>query len=515
MANPPPIQTPETPGIAAKTMRSALWLIARFGARQGANTVAFFLIAALITPEEFGLGAIAVAIGAVLRQLVYRGLRDVVIQSKTLDETNYSTALWLNTGLGLVLASCLVSGFWLGSVLFELNTWSWPFLLAALIPLLSAPSAIQEAQLERDFRHVKLTFAQAIASCLAAVISVGIALLGAGAIAVVLLRVLEFGFVAVVTAYLGKRHLVFGLHRDLAVNQLRQATPISLNALLTGSYVHLVVIIVGGILGTSAAAMFRIALQVYNLLTQLFLAPLNQALLPAFARYKGDAIGHRYCDAVTILGLVAFPAFVGAGFVAEPVFEVLLGANWFQAGSLTLIVVLASLFIIPVTALEPALISIQRAQSAALLNGAGILLGSGFITLGATQGGLEGAAAGFVMRGLILYPVVLLVAKHDLTASLSSQICALLYPLIATAFMAAVLFSTREQFQALHFPALLVIALYILLGAATYALAALILGWVGFSAQKDRVLASTKAHTLLARLSKLMRRHRSPKSEKT
>ena len=510
-----PMPAPTTAGIAVKTMRSALWLVTRFGARQGANTVAFFLIAALLSPEEFGLGAIAVAIGAVLRQPVYRGLRDVIIQTETLDQKSYSTALWLNIGLGLALGSFLVAGLWFGSVLFQLKSWSSPFLIAALIPLLSAPSAIQEAQLEREFQHVKLTFAQAIASFLAAAISVSIALLGAGAVAVVILRVLEFGFVAAVTALLSKQRISLEFCPRLAVNQLRQSAPICLNALLNGSYVHLVVIIVGGFLGTSAAAMFRIALQVYNLLLQVFLAPLNQALLPAFARYRGDALGHRYCDAVTLLGIVAFPAFVGAGFVAEPVFEVFLGESWSQAGSLTLIVVLASIFLIPLTALEPVLISIKRAKSSAILNGAGILLGSGMIALGATHGGLHGAAWGFVVRGLLLYPAVLHVAKHHLTATLSSQALAMLYPLLATSFMAAALIGQNALFQALDYPAIGIAAIDTFLGVIIYSVALAILGWTLFTAQKNSVLTVTKASKLIAHLRQYFHRPKNRKSEKT
>ena len=383
------------------SIRGSFWLFLRFAGRQGANLLAFFVLAALLTPQEFGLGSIAAAVGYTARPLVYRGYRDAVIQSAAADRLTDSTAWWLNTMLGAGIAGVIILAG-LGMGLAESPQPVAPLLMAcALIPFFTGVSAVAEGRLERRFEQKSLTLVQSVASVLAAAGGILAALAGWGAWAFVINRVLEAGLI---------RRISGTAASDLS----RTAFPVMLTAFIGGSFVHVALMMVGGVLGAAAAGYFRVATQIYQFLVQTLCAPVVQMILPVFSRAPEKA-GARYPDAVALLCLLALPAFLGAAAIAPDLLSVLLGPDWAPAGQLAPFLCFGILAFIPVSTLEPVLIARGRAVTASLLSVtnlvAGLLLilaGSGF--------GLVAAGSGFALRALFSGPLSLWLARRELGA---------------------------------------------------------------------------------------------------
>lgn len=396
------------------SIRGSFWLFLRFAGRQGANLLAFFVLAALLTPQEFGLGSIAAAVGYTARPLVYRGYRDAVIQSAAADRLTDSTAWWLNTMLGAGIAGVIILAG-LGMGLAESPQPVAPLLMAcALIPFFTGVSAVAEGRLERRFEQKSLTLVQSVASVLAAAGGILAALAGWGAWAFVINRVLEAGLIAIGTLLLARWVPALRISGTAASDLSRTAFPVMLTAFIGGSFVHVALMMVGGVLGAAAAGYFRVATQIYQFLVQTLCAPVVQMILPVFSRAPEKA-GARYPDAVALLCLLALPAFLGAAAIAPDLLSVLLGPDWAPAGQLAPFLCFGILAFIPVSTLEPVLIARGRAVTASLLSVtnlvAGLLLilaGSGF--------GLVAAGSGFALRALFSGPLSLWLARRELGA---------------------------------------------------------------------------------------------------
>ena len=397
------------------TIQGSFWLFLRFAGRQGANTLAFFVMAALLTPQEFGLGSMAAAVGYAVRPLVYRGYRDAVIQRSDPDPLADATAWWLNSALGLAIAVLIGLAGWLGGQFAGLSGLAPLLIACASIPLFTGLSSVAEGRIERDFRQKTLTLVQGLASILAAAAGIAAALAGWGAWAFVINRVAEAALIAFGILVLARWWPGFRFSRPEAGQLSRIAVPVMLTAAIGGSFVHLSLMIVGGMLGAAAAGYFRVATQIYQFLVQTLCAPVVQMILPAFARAPERA-ADRYPDAVALLSLVSLPAFFGAAAIAPEVLALLLGEAWGPAGQVAPLLCVGILAFIPASTLEPVLIARGQALTASLLSLTNLVAGLAFILAGSTLG-LLAASAGFALRAFFTLPLSVWLAQSRLGVS--------------------------------------------------------------------------------------------------
>lgn len=409
--------------LTRSTAKSAGWLVVRFGGRQLVNSGTFFVVAAFLTPHELGLASIAIGIAVILRTFLSRGLRDLVVRTDELAAKQLNTAWWLNFSIGASLATGMALAAGPIATAYGEADLAPLIRLSALIPLLVGMSAIQEARLERAFRHKVLTAAQMIASILAAAGAVALALKGAGPWALVTFNVVEVAGITGVTCALARWVPALEFDRYEARRQLHFAWPISLSFSFTTGNVRYAQLIVAAVLGPAAAAQFRVASQVSQLLTQTISAPMIQILLPAFSRIT-EGHGRQYCRALSAVSAATLPAFLGAAALAPTVVPLVLGEAWKPAGAIAGVLCFAVFPAIIGQVLTPMLIAHGNRWTASRISISGSALSLGATAVGATIS-LIAAAAGFVARGLITIPANFYAARRHLAAPVGAQILAI------------------------------------------------------------------------------------------
>jgi O-antigen/teichoic acid export membrane protein len=397
-----------------KTLRSALWIGVRGAVRQGANSVAFFALAFFLTPQAFGLGSMAVAVGMLARLVLDRGLRDAVIQAPELTDDFLDTAWSLSALLGAVLAGLLlVAGLLLDHVA-ALPGLGRLVAISALIPAFAGLGVVPEAVIERGFQQRRLGIAQAACSALSATVALLLAWRGLGAVSVVALNVVEAASVAVANLLLVHRAPKPRIDFSLAARQLRFVWPITVSGMLSGAFPRIALLVVGACLGSAAAAQFRIGQQVYLLLLQLAAAPISRALLPSFARRSGPLdVAYRKASAANA-GMCA-PLFFGLAAVSPALLRLTLGDGWSEAGRLSALICFSVAPTFIGFPLEAALLASGR--SMALMRLAVIEAAIGVaLTVLAAQISLVAVAVAMVLHGLACLALGSVFAKRELGA---------------------------------------------------------------------------------------------------
>ncbi len=453
--------------LAERSARSALWLVARFGGRQAANTGAFFVIAAIIGPEDLGAASIAVAMAVLLRGLVTRGLRDYVIQSKTLTTEITSTAFWTNALLGLVLAGGLLSLSSLAGALFGATSIISYLQVTAGVVLIGAISSIQEALIERDFRHRILTVAQLVASVLAATSAVLLAIAGAGGWAVVALSFIEALGMFFVVLVLGRWRPSMIFDMALAREQISFAMPIMLSATISSGYMRIAQLIVGALVGVNAAAQFRVGSQVNQFLTQAVVSPINQMLLPTFSRSKAGA-DQKFIKALSVYAAVVCPVFLGAAAIAPIAIYEVMGNEWRDAAVISSILCLGVFSSLIGPVLYPLLIVEGSAGLAARLSIKGALFSLVTTSIGALFG-IYFAAVGFVARGAFSIPASAFLARRVIGVPLRGTVGAIAPFALPALLMSAVVWGGMVVLEAA--PAWLRLCAGVPVGVLIYGLA--------------------------------------------
>ena len=391
------------PQLTARSIRGGAVTMAAQAVKVGAQFATIMILARLLTPADFGLFAIVLALLTLLELFKDLGLSSATVQRPEITGRQVSTLFWLNAALGVAVAGLLAG-------LAPVLAWAYdsPLLVqlvpaAALTLVLTGFAAQHLALLRRQMRFQVLAAVQTGSE----VVAMGAALLaayqGLGIWSLVVQRLawagcmflgatLSSGWLPGRPGPLGEvRGLVaFGLNATGAMALGRVAT--SLDKMVIGWYWGAVP------LGFFERAQKLIMMPVQNLNT-----PLATVALPMLSRLNDEPERYRkaYIAIAERLVMLLAPAAALLVAGAQPVIALVLGPQWDEASPI-LAWLGASLIYMPVTfTLSWLYMSQDRTPEMLRANifNVALTLGAMFAAL---PFGIEAIAAAFVLSGGLL-----------------------------------------------------------------------------------------------------------------
>lgn len=300
------------------------------------------ILARLLTPEDFGLVAIAGAITVVIASITDLSLAQALVQHKDPKEYHYDTA-WTLNNLRAILLSVLIAA----SADFTATAYGDPRLFDVIM-FLAAATLLEGLQSPRMIIFQRnLIFWQEFALSViekAAGFVVGVTIawylenywaLVVGGTAARVARIVASYFFAPYRPRLGLKGygelLSFSIW--LTLSRTVQMANWRADPLILGTSV-----------GPSALGLYSMSDNLAGMPIREGLGPIRQTLFPAFSRIKEDMPRLRaaYLRAQGLLCLLALPIGIGFAAIAEPAIGLLLGDTWLPA--VTMIQALSILF---------------------------------------------------------------------------------------------------------------------------------------------------------------------------
>ena len=390
------------PGLASATR----WMVLGRLVTQVSRLVVSVLLARLLAPEAFGLVAVAMTTILALEVLKDLGTGAAVIQRLDVDQRLLSSVFYLNAFTGVLTAGLMAAGAPIIAGLFSTPQATPVVRALSLVLLAGGFTQIHHAMLRRTMQFNGVALVEMTGALVVGVVSVGLALAGAGVWAMV------WGNVAGATAgsvVAWRRSgwqpsLMFGWGslRSIAGFSLHTA---AFNA-TTFALRNTDKLLVGRWLGASPLGVYSLAQRTISYPVESIAHVLMTVLFPAFARVQEDhaALRKGYTRALAAIAFVTLPVTVGLAAVADPLVRALLGDQW-----LDLIPLLW--FMAPAGGLVAMLSAVNTLYSAkgradwmfrwGLVSGAATL---GAFAIG-LQWGLVGLAIAYLAISLILTPI--------------------------------------------------------------------------------------------------------------
>ena len=319
--------------LAGRTARGgAVMLLAR-GFGTAISVAAMAVIARFVSPEEFGVVAMVIAILGIARVLEEFGLGDAAIQAERITEGQVTSLAIVNVVAGVGLAvgfmacSPLVADFYDRPELVPICLALAPLFIFAGIG--SQPRAM----LRRSFRFRPLAIAQTVSLVCAAVTGMVAAITGLGVWAIVLQHLAGSAALAVATliasgwrprrpAPLSSIRPMLGYGVNLGVSQFLNALTRNVDDIIIGRWV-----------GPAALGAYGRAFQLMTLPSTQLNHPLTSAVVPALSRLQRDPDRYRrlYRSSVEVIASLAFPLAVFTGIAAPAMVGTLLGPDWSES----------------------------------------------------------------------------------------------------------------------------------------------------------------------------------------
>jgi O-antigen/teichoic acid export membrane protein len=320
------------------------------------------VLARLLVPADFGLVALATAMVAAVAVLGEFGFDTALIQNQRADRSHYDTAWTLGLVRGLV-ACCIIALLAEPMAIFFEDPRLTDLILAlALVPLLEGFYNIGTVAFRKDLTLNK-EFLFRILPRLAGAITTAVF-----AFAWRDYWALVCGILAGTVLRLVISYVMHDYRPRLSVAASREIMGFSKWLLISSvtffGNQKVSTFIIAKFLDAGSLGIFSIANQISNLAAAELIAPVKQAIFPAYAKLAHDAalLRKAFLDVYGILVLLALPVAIGIGLTAEFFVPILLGPKWTAAVPLIEILVISGGLRSLSTHVQPVYLAMKQPQ---------------------------------------------------------------------------------------------------------------------------------------------------------
>ena len=399
------------PSLTDSALRGSFWISTQWFLNKVATAGATLLIAYFLSPDEYGLAAIVIAIAGFLCIMPPKIMGDVLIAHPKHFELLVPTVRRLAWCIGLVCTSVTLISIPLVLQIYETYPPIWlASLLAAYAfhPLFTALFVVPISNLRQTFDFRRIAIMDGVIQLAATLVSVGLAASGGRAASLVLPQILNEASRAVCYMRMGTVRTARRFHRRIARLLMRSYLVLAGAAYLHSRLVSMEIVVLGYLAGGYQAGLFGFGYMLAVQGNRIILAPIEVVLQPVLGRLQEEPTRRRegFLRALRMLGAVCVPFSLLQVVLAEPFFRLLLAEKWQPAVPVFQVLSLMQIFYFAVAPSMSCLKAQRRFELIFIWQGVQLILSLPVYWFAVRQGGALGVAIASALMWSISAPLV-------------------------------------------------------------------------------------------------------------
>jgi O-antigen/teichoic acid export membrane protein len=468
----------EHEALVSQAAKSFKWSMLYNAAPRLVTPFSTMILAALLTPADFGLVAISTLVIALANILVDLGFGKAVVQNKENVDEFASISMWFSLVMSIGIYSLIwVASPWVSELYHNLKVINVVRVSALSLPL-TALTVIPKALLRRNMQFNRLFWANSSYLVIQAIASVILALVGLGAWSMIWGQLIGLFISSVIVwaTVTWRPKLVWNW--SIAKIQLKFSLWIMFSSFQAWLFQYADNAIAGMLLGVSAMGVYTLGFNIAIIIPSFIVAALNDVAYPAFCKLQGDVteVGKSLVNLQRITGAILFPIVFGISAIASPTVKLLYGDKWQGLGTvISLLVIMPGLgYLWSVN--ESAYISVGKPAIYTKLSAVSLLLLLPLLWVTAPHGLYIFTIARFA--GALLLPLGnMIIGARSLGLNFTKQIKPLALPFLAALAMFILIFFAASLLQPFKgISGWLKLFLLMVSGAIIYALSIRVLG---------------------------------------
>jgi len=276
--------------LAEQVVRSMGWVAVSSGAARVTEFVSLAILAIVLSPDDFGLVAVAFLIANAVAVFQGLGLAPALIQrqGEVSDAANTAFTLTVVTGLGLCAAAVVAAP---GIVsFFSLEQTSATMIVALLFLKIPIDSfgLIQESLLEKSLRFKLKSCAEVSSAITFAMVSVSMALAAGGAWSIVVGHLAGSAVRTSLLWRLSPHRPSLAFDFGLAKQLIEYGKHIVAFSMINFALFNVDYLIVGKVLGSTALGLYTLAFNISNLPATSLTHVVSRVMFPAYSRLQDN-----------------------------------------------------------------------------------------------------------------------------------------------------------------------------------------------------------------------------------
>jgi PST family polysaccharide transporter len=454
-----------------KAAKGVFWSVIQKWGRAIIQAFFFILLSRLLTPEAFGLVALATIFTDVVEIFLDQGTTAAVVQRTELEKGHLDTAFWISIGTSILLTVGGIASSGFVASLFEEPRLAPVLSWLSLSFITNALSTTQNAILQRNLAFKSLAARSLIATIVGGIVGFGMAIAGYGVWSLVG-QELSRGLAAAIVLWgasdwrpgfnVSKKH-----YKELFSFGISVVGNNTLNVLVRRSDD----LLIGYFLGPTLLGFYTIGYRLLLIIIRLVTTITTTVAFPAFSRLQDnpERMRRAFYNVTQYTSLLAFPVFIGMGVLAPELVPTLFGQQWIP--SIPVMQVLALIGILQSVLFFNG--NVIRASGKPAWEFGIMVLNTVFSVLGfliAVRWGIVAVAASFVVVGYLLAPVSYAVVNRLIQINVGTYLRQFMAPLLSSLMMVAAILGLKFIFGPQDLNKYIELAIYIAGGALTYLL---------------------------------------------
>lgn len=455
---------------------ASLWMLLLRLAVKGLGLVSTVILVRLLSPEDFGLVAIAMSFIALINIITSFGFDTVLIQKQKGTNLLYDTAWSLNISFGLL--ACLITTCMSGTIsTFYGNTRLQPLLMTlSLLFLITGSQNIGVVDFRKNMTFDKEFKFQIFPKLVGFFATIGMA---------IWLRsywALVFGTIIWKSSTTIMSYIMHAYRPTLSFASWRELSHFS-KWLMVNNFIYFInsrspELILGKFLLPQAVGLFTIAQEISTLPTTELTANISRAAFPGYSKVSSD-LEQLKAIYLKVMGSISFfvlPAGVGLASIAGLLVPVFLGEKWLECVALIRYLSIGGLLLALNSNTGYVFLAIGQPKMSTIVGFCRIAIFIPLLIIMSMKYGLLGAAQSVLLTTIAMFVFSNLIVCFRLDVALKRIFQIHYRPFLSSIFMCACIYLSQPMFERLlnNFKAG-VLASCILIGIITYSLAILLL----------------------------------------
>lgn len=461
--------------IGDKVVSGFRWLAAGRLAGQAVTWIITIFVIRILSPEDFGLMAMATVVIGFLALFDELGMGSALIQQEEFDDKQvaqvFGLVIVINIAAFILLVSVapLIADFF-GEERLVLITW----VLSLQFPML-ALQVIPDAIIRRRMEFRAKSLVNFVTMVAGSLVSLALALLGYGVWALVIGNIVTvltrtIGFNIVARYFCWPTFSFTGLRRVVTFG-----TQVTVERVFWFIYSQADIFLVGRVLGKELLGFYSVAIHLASLPMTKLGGIVNEVSFAGFSRIQSDSeqVSNQLRKATRVMSFFAFPVFFGVSATAPEITSSILGAKWETATIplqiLSLVIPLRMLELILPTALMGtgrADVSMWNAAIAAVILPIGFAIG--------LRWGLEGVCYAWLIGYSLYFAIAILRSMPVLGVGYGEYLSSVAGVATSAGVMLAAVHGTRLLLPDAWGSGLLSLVVLISVGVAVYLILVLV-----------------------------------------
>jgi len=345
--------------LSEKNHKRKIFSSLRWSAIQKVSQVSFsfvvpVILARLLTPEDFGLVAMAAVFTGISSILQEFGTGSAIIQKLKQNIEFQSSVFWFNVLFGFLVWLCIVIAAPYIALLYGQQVITQIIYVSSISIMIQSANIVPVALFKKKMNFFPLALSSIISQPFGAIIAIIMALKGFGYWSLVFYTLFNTLFFTLVLWIQAKWKPKFSFHLSHIKEIIRFSSFLTVTKFLNYFERKADKFIVGYFLGSTSLGLYSRA---YNFLlrpTKTISGFLNPVVYSSMSEYQNDSVKIKtlYLESTQALAMVFFPIAIILIIFADPLVNLILGSKW--TGIITLVPFFAAiLFYKPLHKINP------------------------------------------------------------------------------------------------------------------------------------------------------------------